>query len=203
MGAPHVGRRAARIATALGLVALAGCGQSGQSTGRPPGTQTLAEALEVESDFATSEFERDVLDRAKERGSIAAADYEEAVSRYLECAGAAGHAIDTVKQPNGIYRWLPRESVDEDAYLDDTYRCAEGTTMIIEALYKLQVMNPDGLDIGTAAVRCLRENGLVDEAYGLEDFNDDAAEGFSGTPFDASGELAVMCLTSLGFGVSE
>lgn len=182
-------------------VMAAGCGDSGHVTGPPAGARTFAEALEVEAASATSDFEREVLARATESGAIAPADYEEAVSRYLACSADAGHVIDVQKLPNGIYRWIPQDVTDGAAYLDDTYACAEGTTMVLEALYKLQVMNPDGKDLGTVAIECLRDHGVVDGSYMLEDFNTDAPGGFAGAPFDGTSEAATMCLTSLGFGV--
>lgn len=185
----------------LAFGALVGC-TSGQEVQEAPGGVSFAEQLEIERDGATSDFEREVLDRAVETGEIAAADYEEAVSRYLECTTAAGYTIETIKQPNGIYRWQPINVTDDQAYLDDTYVCAEGTTMIIEALYKLQVVNPDGLDLASAAIACLVENGVVDGSYTVEEFNQDAPDGFEDAPFDATDQLAVMCLTSLGFGIA-
>lgn len=182
-------------------VMVAGCGDSGQTSGPPAGSRTFAEALEAEAASATSNFEREVLSRAAESGAIAAADYEEAVSRYLACTADAGYVIDAQKLPNGIYRWIPQDITDDVAYLDDTYACAEGTTMILEALYKLQVTNPDGKDLGTVAIECLRDNGVVDGSYTLEDFNADVPGGFADAPFDGTSEAATMCLTSLGLGV--
>ncbi|WP_147463586.1 hypothetical protein [Cellulomonas triticagri] len=193
-------RRGAAVLAACGMV-LAGCGTSGQAVQPTQVNRTFAEALQTESEHASSDFEREVLGRALESGEIVAADYEEAVSRYLACAAEAGHLIDTVRLPNGIYQWLPRGDSDPQAYMDDTYVCAQGTTMIIEALYKLQITNPDGRDIAEVALECLTEAGVTDGSYTVAQFNDDVVDGFDRAPFDVADEGAAACLVPLGVAV--
>jgi len=194
---------------AVVLIALASTGCSSpvagpiDPSGMGPGW--LQEQFHLDLNEATSDFERDVLTRAISTGAIEPADYEEAVSRYLQCTSAAGYTIDTEKQSNGIYRWLPRNIDDAhlQAYIDDTTACARGTTMIIEGLYKVQVANPDGLDQASAMARCLITYDVVDASYTAADFTKDFGENFAHAPYTVKDPTVIICLTSLGFAVPE
>jgi len=199
---------------AMGLVimatlTIAGCTGAAPVTGPidSPGVGKgwLQEQFQLGLPEATSDFERDVLTRASSTGAIAPGDYEEAVTRYLQCTSAAGYTIDTEKQANGIYRWLPQNIDDAhlQAYIDDTTACARGTTMIIEGLYKVQVANPDGLDQASAMARCLITYDVVDASYTSADFTKDFGENFAHAPYTVKDPNVIMCLTSLGFAVPE
>ncbi|MBN9374871.1 MAG: hypothetical protein J0I40_05670 [Cellulomonas sp.] len=198
----HARQRKGVWALALALLmATAGCA-SAQSAPVPTSGPSFADELRLARDAVTTDFERDVLDRAIASGSISDADYAEAVARYLDCTSRKGYTIDAVKLSNGIYRWQPQNVTNDQAYLNDTYVCAQGTVMVIESLYRMQVVNPDGLDPAHAAVRCLTKYDIVDDTYTVDDFNHDADDGFAHAPFDATGDMAAMCLTSLGFEIT-
>ncbi|MDR0284258.1 MAG: hypothetical protein LBI33_05120 [Propionibacteriaceae bacterium] len=171
-------------------------------TGHGPGW--LQQSYELSLKTAASDFERDVLGRAVSTGAIAPEDYEEAVSRYLSCTKSAGLVIDTVKQLNGIYQWLPQGVTDANFqdYMDKTTRCAEGTTMAIEGLYKVQVANPEGLDAATAAAQCLVKYGVVEALYSGDDFTKDLDDNFAHAEYKVTDPNVTMCLASLGFAIS-
>ncbi len=193
---------------AILVVALSGC--AGPQVVPPaslddqgPGEGYLQVKYQYYADNPTSDFEKVVFERALSAGSISPEDYEEAVARYLQCSGDAGYEIRAVRQANGIYQWLP-QGLDESrmqGYMDATTRCAEGTTMAIEAVYKMQVANPTGADQPTAVVGCLRTYGVTDATYQPEDFVRDLEEGFENAPYTVEDGNVVMCLTSLGFAV--
>ncbi len=195
------------IAAGLGVaLVLSGCtsydsGPADAATG-PQTPLTMNEQFVLYRESAESDFEREVLDRAIETGSIAAADYDEAVTRYVACAKDAGHTIEAVMQSNGIYRWEERASVDEDRYFDDTSECGFATGLAtIESLYKVQVANPTGLPQGEAVVACLREAGVVDETYDSDQFWADSESAWNDAPYDVTDVAVTTCLSSLGFAV--
>ncbi len=186
----------------LSCLLLVGCTSTPTSTVQNPTSQdSFPELLQAAADEATSDFEKDVLDRAVENGKIAAADYEEAVSKYLTCVQDAGIDLDATMQPNGIYAWTPNNVTDLDKYGEVTNDCADGTVMRIEGLYKLQVANPDMLPNDEAAVQCLQENDVAPAGYDVKQFDEDLEAGFDGSGIDTDDDLVQMCLNSLGFAV--
>ena len=203
--------RGGSVVVLLLLIITAGCTASpkviapGSLDDPGRGGGWLQQQFVFAAEVATSDFERDVLKRAASTGAIAADDYEEAVSRYLRCAAAAGWEIDAVKQANGVYRWLPQNvtAAKLKMYGEDTNRCAEGTVMNIEGLYKVQVVNPDGSDTPTAVTSCFQEHAVAPASYTAKDFTRDYAENFEHAPYVLSDPNVVMCLTSLGFTVSS
>lgn len=196
-------RRAALAIGALLLAAsLSACTSTPTSSVSGPSSQlSFPELLKADRAEATSDFERGVLDRAISTRTIAAADYEEAVSRYLDCAKAASITIDVIKQPNGIYKWVPKNVSDLDKYGEVTNKCADGTTMRIEGLYKLQVANPNMLSSDEAAAECFQKNNVAPKGYDAAQFNKDFADKFAHSDVDVRSDLAQMCLNSLGFSV--
>lgn len=195
-------RRSAALLTVAFMMALVGCSATPTSSVEEPSNRgSLPELLQSSLSEASSGFEKDVLERAIKTGEIAAADYEEAVSKYLTCVTGDGVDLDAVMQPNGIYKWKPNNVSDLDSYGEITNRCADGTVMRIEGLYKLQVVNPGMLPNNEAVVKCLSDNGVAPNGYDATQFDKDVENGFSDTPLDVKNDLTVMCLNSLGYSV--
>ena len=164
---------------------------------------------------AATDFEQEVLDRAIEDGGITQEDYEEAFNRYTECADAAGLRETYTKLPNGLYQ-LTEWEVDADprdqeayeeatnAHMETSADCAEGTILLIESAYSLQLGNPEGIeDPRQAAIQCLEDEGLVEpDSYTPDEFDEDLEDAFSDAPFDPSDEATNLCLYMAGFAVS-
>ncbi|MFC7328881.1 hypothetical protein [Marinactinospora rubrisoli] len=201
--------RTAALVAAVAL--LAGC--SGQEGERTEGEEaqgatmdlTLVEQFEQARETATSDFEREVLDRAIENGEISAEDYEEAFSRYQRCAQDAGLAESYERQADGIYRISPSPFEDDAAsqrYQDLSLECADGTTMRIEALYRTQISNPGLLeDTREVTLQCLVEAGLVPADYTVEELHESFRAGFEDAPFDPMDPTAQECLVRGGYNV--
>ncbi|RCV55492.1 hypothetical protein [Marinitenerispora sediminis] len=203
-------RIAALAATAALLSGCSGVGQEGQRTEgeEGPGSTmdlTLVEQFEQARASATSDFEREVFDRAIENGEISADDYEEAFSRYRQCAQDAGLEESYERQPDGIYQIQPSPFEDDTAsqrYQDLSIECADGTTMRIEALYRTQISNPDLLEDGReVTLQCLVEAGLVPADYTVEQLHEDFQNGFEDAPFDPMDATAQDCLVRGGYNV--
>jgi hypothetical protein len=159
---------------------------------------------------AKSDFERAALDRAIKTGKIDQADYEEAFSRYRQCAQDAGLKETYTKLPNGIYRVTPPSDIgtsakDVDAYANTMRNCAANAgLMSLEALYRTQVDNPDLLaDPKLVVVRCLIKVGLVPADYTPEKLTAFLKSDLSKkTDFDPMNAEAQKCLTAGGIAVS-
>ncbi|WP_017571343.1 hypothetical protein [Nocardiopsis halotolerans] len=190
---------------------------SGSSGGEPDGSLSPALLSEFEAlrERARSDFEREVLDRAIEGGGITQEDYEEAFNRYTECAEAAGLRETYAKLPNGLYQlteWeVDADPTDQEAYeratnahMETSADCAEGTILLIESAYTLQLGNPEGIeDPRQAAISCLEDEGIIEpDSYTPDEFDADLEEVFADAPFDPSDEAASLCLYMAGFAIA-
>jgi hypothetical protein len=154
---------------------------------------------------AASDFERDALDRAIAAGKITAADYEEAFSRYRQCAKDSGITETYTKQASGFYRIdPPADIVDIDKYMNDTGTCAKNAgLMSIEALFRTQIDNPELLaDPRDLVVRCLVKAGLVGAGYTPEKLMAFIQGGLKSKDFDARDPQAQKCFTAGGMAVN-
>lgn len=153
-----------------------------------------------------SDFEREVLTRSAEAGAVSQADYDEAFRRYEECVSALGYRDTWTQMPNGVYRITPPSLVGEDAakkYIDDTNKCADGTTMRIESVFTAQQSNPDLIaDPMVVAIGCLRDRGFVDDSYTPESLDRDLQSGFVQAPFDVADPAVNECLFNAGIAVT-
>ncbi|WP_156382619.1 hypothetical protein [Sanguibacter sp. Leaf3] len=202
----------------LTVSVLAGCGDdpTGGGTGttdeqpRSTGDEVLAGSMTelfaqyLDSD-TVSEFERDVLERAAETGTIPQADYDEAFTRYQQCVSDLGYTETWTKLPSGVNQVTPplldsQEAADR--YAEQATGCATGTIMLIEALFNQQQVNPDLLsDSRAVAVSCLLEGGIVDASYTVDDLDRDL-EIPPEASFDVSDPAANACLSSAGYSIA-
>ncbi|WP_295119155.1 hypothetical protein [uncultured Leifsonia sp.] len=153
------------------------------------------------SNGTLSEFETDVLTRARERGTISQADYESAHDRYRECMARSGVDADERRFPNGVIHatpGLPSAEFTVERLGDIDYACSIGTLVVIDELFVVQQGNPDLLsDLEAAGAACLVREGLAPEGFGHDDFAASFGEGktdFSSLPFDVRDARAQMCL---------
>lgn len=204
---------------ALTATALSGCGAdtgTGTDTGttddRPTSTgeEVLAGSMtelfaQYLDDESLSDFERDVLERAAETGTIPQADYDEAFTRYQQCVSDLGYTETWTQLPSGVYQVTPPVLDSQEAtdrYAEQTTECATGTIMVVEALFNQQQVNPDLLsDSRAVAVDCLLEGGFVDGSYTVEDFDRDL-EIPPEASFDVSDPVANACLSSAGYSIA-
>ncbi|MEU7904885.1 hypothetical protein [Actinoplanes sp. NPDC049118] len=180
----------------------------GQKGAPPQGGERLKPLLDQFKEArarASSDFERDTLDRAISTGKITAADYEEAFGRYRQCAQDSGITEKYTKEASGFYRIDPPADIaDIDKYMNDTGICAKNAgLMSIEALYRTQVDNPELLaDAREIVVRCLRKAGLVGADYTPEKLMAFVQGGLKSGDFDARSPEAQKCFTAGGMTVN-
>jgi hypothetical protein len=201
------------FAAVLALLITAGCDVTSTTEGAPPQggaagekMKPLVEQFKEARDRATSDFERQALDRAVKSGKIDAADYEEAFSRYRQCARDAGQQETYTKLANGIYRVNPPANLGDkvDAYAATMRDCAgKAGLMSLEALLRTQVDNPELLaDPRLITVRCLVKAGLVPADYTVDKLvaflRSDLDQK---TDFDPMTAEAQSCLTAGGIAV--
>lgn len=212
-------RRAAALLSCMGLlVSLTACStpwsrdtaDDAQTSGTRIAPSMSALFDQYLAKDTLSQFERDVLQRAKKTGKISAEDYETAHDKQAACMAENGWQEQTRKLSNGLYQTtgvtpVPSTDAEVNKYMEASNTCSEGTSKIIESLYQLQQGNPGLLaDPYETAVECLKKSSLVDDSYTgrkLENaLNGDGAS--KGLPFDASSDTAQSCFTGAGLAVN-
>lgn len=205
----------AAVFSVFAVLSVTACSVESKSEARPQGDQgermkPLVEQFKDARARAKSEFEQAALDRAIQTGKIQLADYEQAFSRYRQCAEDAGLKETYTKLPNGIYRVTPPANIgsepeDVDAYASTVRDCAANAgLMSLEALYRTQVDNPDLLaDPRLVVVRCLIKAGLVPSDYSVEQLTTFLKGDLEKkTDFDPMNAEAQRCLTAGGIAVA-
>lgn len=203
------GRSVALVSVAIGaLVPSTAC--TAPEPPRQGGTLASSYSSLIEDELASgtlTEFETQVLTRARERGTISQGDYEAAHERYRECMAAKGIIAHVTRYPNGTMHSTPpgpdeRFSIDDLAAAD--FDCGVGTTAAIDQLYTVQQGNPGLLrDRNEAGAACLVREGLAPASFSRDDFATAFdGPGRSGTwgslPFDVRDERVHMCLYVAG-----
>jgi hypothetical protein len=199
------------VVLAAALLSVSACTTESKTEARPQqGTgehmKPLVEQFKDARSRAKSDFEKAALDRAIKTGKIDPADYEQAFSRYRQCAQDAGLKETYTKLPNGIYRVTPPPNVkDVDAYANTMRDCAANAgLMSLEALFRTQVDNPDLLaDPKLLVVRCLVKAGLVPADYTTEKLSAflRSEDMTKNADFDPMHPEAQKCLTAGGMAV--
>lgn len=187
---------------AILIAATSGCSDQLASDSDTKLAATFAALIEEQlANSELSDFETEVLTRARERGTISQADYETAHERYKECMAQSGVTADERRFPNGVIHSTPGSPNAEftvERLADIDFGCAVGTLAVIDELYVVQQGNPDLIrDLEAAGAACLVREGLAPAGFGREDFAAAFGPGktdFSGLPFDVRDERAQMCL---------
>jgi hypothetical protein len=146
---------------------LAGCG----GDEAPKHASWAAEFAEARQN-ATSDFERAALADDK----ITAAEYEEAISRYVRCMQEKFGDPDKFsanKSVDGVYTYTlmtTAKTNEVDAALQDKYDaiCVKGTKAFIEYIYVDRLRYPDKGDPNKARVACLKRHKLAPESYTVD-----------------------------------
>lgn len=160
------------------------------------------------------EFDRDVLERAKNTGRIAQADYDEAYSRFSQCMELSGKPVSLTKLSNGLYQIKNTPLSDGETVesaMTIVNKCSEGTTNRLGELYSIQQGNPELLsDPYEISYKCLQSKGLVDSQLPLEEFRKAlATAGNQGSsledrvPFDPYGDEAQACFLGANMTIAK
>ncbi|MDQ4501621.1 hypothetical protein [Sinomonas sp. ASV322] len=207
----HTWAACALIAT----IALAGCAaDQPHSEAGSKIAGSFAELLDLKlAQPNLNDFEREVYRRAKEKGRIAQADYDEAYSRYSACMSERGEPVALKKLPNGLYYekaapLKPGQSLEQA--MDIVSACQKITTGYLPEMFAFQQGNPELLrDPDEAAYRCLERSGLVPDGYSLQQFtrsmNEPKAGGGSrlkDMPFDFKSDDVQACLVGAGIALA-
>jgi hypothetical protein len=209
---PSRGGRTAAVLVVLAAVVLgaSGCASDDGGGAPPPGPSgaKIATSLTALLDQALARTDlspevREILERSKATGSIAAADYEAAFGRYAKCVRDAGVSEEYKKLSSGIYQVTPHYSTTSEAAeradFDKSNECGFRHLATVESLYTLQVGNPDLLaDSNEVAARCLLKAGLVKADFTADDYKALAEKGFEGAPFDTAAPAFRQCLANTG-----
>jgi hypothetical protein len=172
------------LAACLVVGLLVGCSASGGESDAP---NPYRGDFELALASATSDFERQVLADLV----ISRAEYEEAVARYVECANDGGVELEAVPQGDYyVYRHAGMGSSDIDEVLDG---CSQGTVALIEGLYIATVTNPNREGIDELRVACLKRQGLVDDAYTVDEYVAARSASPPAFPFDPEDPRAREC----------
>ncbi|MFJ4267868.1 hypothetical protein ACIPY1_15020 [Paenarthrobacter nicotinovorans] len=153
------------------------------------------------NDPALEEFDRDVLQRAKDSGRVEQADYDEAYRRFAHCLAMSAKPVGLTRLSNGLYRVKNTPLSDGESIefaMSVVTKCQRGTTNEIGELYGIQQGNPDLLaDPFKVSHKCLHDKGMIDSSFSTEDLRKSIApEGSrpsANLPFDANGDEAQAC----------
>ncbi|MET8528339.1 hypothetical protein [Micromonospora sp. NPDC005172] len=137
---------------------------------------------------ATSDFEKEALSDSK----VSRAEYEEAVSRFIECVRQKGVAIEKIDQ-FGYYIY---ETITAPNALAAQDECNKGTKAVIEPLYVSRLTNPNKADPNQLFAACLLKHGAAPAGYSAETAKRDKSESFANAPYDSSDPRVTQCLAN-------
>lgn len=123
----------------------------------------------------------ETLERARRDGGVSLSDYENAWSDYRQCMLDRGYKqIVLLRQSNGVYTEAAHEAgtaAQEERYNQDMLACSVLHVGYVDAVYTVQVANPDlYANNYEGALDCLRRGGLAPKDYSMEDFRYDLFE---------------------------
>ncbi|MGW2207200.1 hypothetical protein [Streptomyces sp. NPDC001774] len=159
---------------------------------------------------STTDFERKVFRDAIRRGGIIQEEYEKAFVLYSDCVRAEGVIESYRRLPSGIYRVIgsnaeTKEQMEEAGKV--IQRCADGSIMRIEAVYRMQLFNPAGEpNLFKLAVECLIRERVAGPDYSEGQLRkalqwDGSPDHGNGRGPDLRSGKAVDCLYNYGFAV--
>ncbi|MCA4131277.1 hypothetical protein [Arthrobacter sp. M4] len=164
----------AGLVTALPACSSGGPGEPWKVQGRHVAnnfTEIVEESLSAPN---LEEFDRGVLERAKETGRLEQADYDEAYRRFADCMEFSGEPVKLKKLSNGLYRMdttplSPGETLESAVAVVD--KCSNGTINHIASLFGTQQGNPELLlNPYEIAYKCLESKDLVGSSLTFEKF---------------------------------
>jgi len=154
-------RSAARVVAAIGAL-LVVAGLAACSAEEPDRDGPWAAQFERARENAQSDFQRDVL----ADDLITDEEYRETRQRYLDCNAAVGIHVTFAERGNG-YEFSPAPNAEQEA---EELRCSAETISVIQALYEAIRLNPRNDDFDELTANCLRDRGVVDDAFTTADW---------------------------------
>ena len=129
----------------------------------------------------TTDYEREILERAKANGGVSVTDYEQTWSRYKQCMLDKGYKeIILIKYPNGLYHEAPYQegTTLQMAKHDQDMQTCMADVGAVAQVYQMQIGNPTLFsDKNEAIVDCFRRNNLVPLTYTAQQYAQERAEG--------------------------
>lgn len=187
--------------TVVGGLALAGCAAStNDQEAPPPSSSTSSDALEqlIEDGLAEAEsdFQKEVLTKAKQSGEISEADWKEANNRYKSCLADQGYEVELVFQGSKVQTIRDAEEGETgDPNNPNTQKrqridieCYAKTSAFINEVYDYINGNGgmDGDQMQRAVLQCLLDRGLVPKDTTYDEFLADLDQG-DGQQFNPEG----------------
>ncbi len=197
-------------ASVAACLLFSGCTQSSP----PQGTAVLAPSLkELAAQWAhddtLSDWDRAVVEKAIQTGTVSQADYDEGADNFEACLKQNGLHWVRTRLLNGVVEFQPPQGAREEddsidlAAVQDA--CYVSTWQTTQELFRMQQANPGLLtDVSIAAVDCLKDTGIVGEDFTTDDFDKLTGPGDPSAewPFDVEDPRAQTCLYSLGYAIS-
>lgn len=177
-------RRIAGVVGGIAVVAalLVGCGSAPPPSGAELWRAEISNAIPE----ATSDWEREILERSAEQGFISDEDFAYAEQMYLQCMADRGVPLTKTIDPVTGGRTYATEAMEpgplNDAVPEIQRECSIANGIGVRSLYASMRKNPDFRDPDELMAECLAREGLVDAGYSGEDFDRDMTSGSS--PYD-------------------
>lgn len=183
-----MGKHSLRAAGAAALLALTlaftGCSPAAEPNSPAPPTQTeksdaLTQLIEDGLAQAESEFQKEVLTKAKETGQISEADWKEANNRFKECMADLGRDVEIVYEGSRALVMEATDTLDKKEMENgaaqrqqDNAACHKKTSGFINEVYEYINGNSAGSadDMQRAVLNCLIERELVPADTTYEEF---------------------------------
>lgn len=172
-----------RSRAALAVVAalmLTGCSNASSEEPAPEAPETLDQMVDEGLANAQSDFQRDVLQKAKETGEISEADWKEANNQKKECMAALGYDLEIVYEGSKVMWLMDLDEEEDDAALKKrdqaSLDCSDKTNAYINEIYSFLAGDQpgaDGSDPLRAVFDCLIDNELIPEDATFDEFNAD------------------------------
>lgn len=185
-------------AIVAGCVLLSAGGLAACSADEPSSNGPYAAQFAQARDQALTDFQRDVLSDDR----ITDEEFRETRQKYIDCLADAG--MHATARPDGGYDFAPAPTAKQEA---DEIRCSMETTRLVEPLYYSLQVNPDDEDFSALIAECLKQQGVVDDTFGKDEWDQyvTAFSAASNAAADATGgepPVAVSDLPRLPGGVA-
>jgi hypothetical protein len=176
-------------ATLMALAwAAAGC-SSGEE--KASGAELWKAEFAAAVEQATSDWEREMLERAAESGQLTDGDFAYAEQMFLQCMADRGVPAEKETDPDTGYFGYSFDDPDGLDALAIQKECSQGNGLVVRALYTSQRGNPDFEDVNELMAECLVREGLVAEGYSGDDYERDMTA--NDPSFDQSSDDLMRC----------
>lgn len=172
---------ATRLATPLVLsfaLLLTACTSGSPEEPVEDESDTLSQMIDEGLANAQSDFQKEVLVRAKKTGKISEADWKEANNQTKECMAALGYDIDITYEGSNVLMFMDAEGDEDDPAnkkrRQDSMECGDKTSAYINEIYSyLAGDQPDGDEQLRAVFDCIIENELAPKDTTFDEFEAD------------------------------